>query len=105
MKLNLIIYSILYVFLVSAYSYSNAEYINFEDVRLEIILVANPEINVNGDSHIQLSEAKTVKQLNVSNMKITNLKGLEFFSELEQLNCSHNQLEFVDLSNNTNLKS
>lgn len=80
-----------------------ADNVQFQDIRLEIMLVANPHINTNGDSHIQLSEAQAVRQLDVSDMQITSMKGIEYFTELEYLNCSHNLISSIDFSSNQKL--
>jgi Leucine-rich repeat (LRR) protein len=49
-------------------------------------------------------EVKTVKSITMSSEGIKNLKGIEFFTSLEKLDCSNNKLTSLDVSNNTNLK-
>ena len=38
-------------------------------------------------------------------MSVDSLKGIEYFYNLKTLDCSHNQLLFLDLTANTALKS
>ncbi|HKO41125.1 MAG TPA: T9SS type A sorting domain-containing protein, partial [Nitrososphaeraceae archaeon] len=49
-------------------------------------------IDANGDDEIQISEALQVYQLRVNNTNISNLTGIEFFTNLANLNCNNNQL-------------
>ena len=46
---------------------------------------------------------KSVESIDVQSKSITNLQGIEFFSEMGYLNCSDNQLENIDLSKNAKL--
>lgn len=82
----------------------NAQHVHFNDIRLEIELLANPLINTNGDSYIQLDEAAAIKKLDLSMQAIKDLKGIESFVNLESLDCSHNLLSSVDLSANKHLR-
>lgn len=67
-------------------------------------LISNPAINTNSDSEIQISEAASFNDsINISNLSITNLTGIEYFTALKVLDCSINQLTDLDLSNNTAL--
>ena len=49
-------------------------------------------------------EIANTKEIYVVSEDIHNLKGIEFFSELEELQCSENLLAKLDLSRNTKLK-
>ncbi len=51
---------------------------------------------------ITISEVKT---LLIENKNISVLTGIEYFTSLERLYCSSNQLKTIDLSSNTNLKN
>ncbi|EFL44519.1 hypothetical protein HMPREF9248_0610, partial [Fannyhessea vaginae PB189-T1-4] len=44
------------------------------------------------------------KKIRYINNSISNLKGIEFFPQIIELNCSKNQISSLDLSRNTNLK-
>ena len=48
---------------------------------------------------------RSLKRLNVYNRRIVNLKGIEYFGELENLSCHFNDLSSVDLSSNRELKT
>ena len=77
-----------------------AQNIVFNDIRLEIELLANSDININRDSYIQYEEAAAIKYLDLSNKQIKSLDGIAHFSNLEYLDCSHNVLQSIDLSEN-----
>ena len=50
------------------------------------------------------SEVDNIKNISVSSMGITNLKGIEYFYNLEMLLCVHNELTNLDVSKNLALK-
>ena len=78
----------------------NSQY--FPDANFRNYVSSSLDTNHNG----YLSPAeRDVTRLNVSNMNIESLKGIEYFENLEQLSCQFNRLETVDLSYNTKLKS
>lgn len=52
-----------------------------------------------------MDEIKAVKDMDVSFSDISDLKGIEFFSALEELNCSNNKLTSLDISRNQKLKT
>ena len=60
------------------------------------------------DNRLIPAERKAVKKIDVSGgyngQKITNLKGIEFFPNLEELYCDNNQLTSLDVSQNKALK-
>ncbi|MBR5658615.1 MAG: hypothetical protein IKX10_04385 [Lachnospiraceae bacterium] len=53
---------------------------------------------------LSLAELREVKRIDVFNKSIADLKGIEFFTQLESLYCSQNNLRELDLSRNTKLK-
>ena len=61
-------------------------------------------IDINNNGEIEESEAALITYLNVSNSNITNLIGIEYFTNLQILNCSANQLTYLDASTLNNLK-
>jgi Leucine-rich repeat (LRR) protein len=78
--------------------------VNISDANFKIYLVGNTAINTNGDSEIQVSEASTFNGvINCNSMNISNLKGIEAFTDLTVLYCSENQLTSLDVSKNTAL--
>jgi hypothetical protein len=61
-------------------------------------------IDTNGDGEIQLSEAQNIKRLDVDYSNISDLTGIEAFTNLRLLACYHNQLTSLDVSQNVNLE-
>lgn len=55
------------------------------------------------DGILTKSEISKIKKLQPQNQNISNLKGIEFFTEIIMLACDRNQLTSLDLSNNTKL--
>ena len=55
------------------------------------------------DGYLTPSEIQNVTSLTVSGKKISNLKGIEYFTALTSLNCSNNSLTSLDLSKNKSL--
>ena len=60
--------------------------------------------DTNKDGKISIEEAATVKDIDVREMNIKSLKGIEFFTNLTQLRCGSNQLTSLDVSKNTALE-
>ena len=61
------------------------------------------QIDLNLDGEIQNTEALNVNELNVnsqnfSNQKINDLTGIEYFTEISNLNCSHNLLTTLNIT-------
>ncbi|MEO8110130.1 MAG: T9SS type A sorting domain-containing protein [Ginsengibacter sp.] len=103
-------FSMLSVIFMSAFlSFSsnvNAQNVNIPDAVFKAALVADPNIDINGDGEIQVAEAAAFTgAINVSSLviSITNLQGIEAFTSLTQLDCSNNQLTNLDVSFNTAL--
>ena len=92
-----------YVGYISGVYYGWVEYIvddfinptNFPDEEFRRCLLSNGIIS--GE------DVKRQKNLNVSNQNIASLKGIEYFTALEDLTCSGNQIESLDVSKNTAL--
>ncbi|OJF77459.1 MAG: hypothetical protein BKP49_00235 [Treponema sp. CETP13] len=101
--------------------------IKISDPIFKAFLVENENINTNYDDEIQLSEAQAYsgdyyswnqellanwdsldiqapKVLDVSNLGISNLTGIEEFINLEGLICDNNNLKTLDLHKNEKLK-
>lgn len=58
-----------------------------------------------GDGEISYAEADSVTSINVHNMGIESLAGIELFPNLETLICEDNRLTSLDVSRNTKLVS
>ena len=58
----------------------------------------------NGDGILTAREARMVEEIEVINMEITSLRGIEYFTELITLTCPRNWIESLDLSKNTKLR-
>ncbi|TDR25482.1 T9SS type A sorting domain-containing protein [Flavobacterium cheniae] len=61
-------------------------------------------IDINGDGEIQITEAQLIKFLQVPYSNITSLVGLEAFVNLEFFNCEGNNVQSLDLTQNTEVK-
>jgi hypothetical protein len=70
--------------------------VEFEDNLFDAY--AKENLDSNGDGLFSLDEAAKIKSLNVSNLGLKSLKGIESFAALETLNCSDNELTEIDLS-------
>ena len=62
------------------------------------------QIDINNNGEIEVSEAQSIKYLDVTLSNITDLTGISSFINLEYLFCSSNQLNSLDLTALTNLK-
>ncbi|REG90733.1 T9SS type A sorting domain-containing protein [Flavobacterium aquicola] len=72
--------------------------LNFENKLIALTIDSSP-----ADGKVLTSSINTLTSLNVSDASIPNLKGIEAFSALTNLDCSGNQLIALDLSKNTAL--
>jgi len=80
--------------------------VNIPDANFKAYLVGEPLINTNGDSEIQLSEATAFNGgIYCDFMNISDLTGIEAFTNLTAVACSENQITSIDLSANTDLTS
>lgn len=57
------------------------------------------------DNILTQDEIEKITSLDISFQGISNLKGIEFLTELKYLNAEANNIEILDLSNNINLKT
>ncbi len=80
------------------------QFTNIPDANFEKALIELGYDNGNPDGKIPTNSISSIKSLNISFKKISNLKGLEDFINLERLICSGNLIKKVDLSNNANLR-
>ncbi|WP_395056234.1 T9SS type A sorting domain-containing protein [Flavobacterium sp.] len=97
----------------------NAQIINFPDANFKAkLLASNPsnriaqdlnynfiKIDVNNNGEIELSEALQVLSLSISHSNISDMTGVESFTNLVNLSCGNNLLISLDVSNLSNLQS
>ena len=63
------------------------------------------KIDTSGNGTLSQEELDAVTAINVENKEITDLKGVEHFTELTKLNCNNNKLTTLNLTNNTKLEN
>lgn len=82
----------------------NAQNVFIPDTSFESYLLNNSAINTNTDAYIQQNEAATFNGLiDLYNLGINNLTGIEAFTSLRYLKCPANNITNIDVSNNTML--
>ena len=80
-----------------------AETISFVDPAFEKIAVTICDLD--GDGKVSRAEALNLEALDITNKGITDLTGIEWFTNLRILNCSENSsLKTLDISSNTALE-
>lgn len=80
--------------------------VNIPDANFKNVLLAHIDINTNSDSEIQVSEAVEFYDfLDVSGYDISDLTGIEAFTNLPGLYCSDNYLTSLDISANIYLEA
>ena len=75
---------------------------NFPDAHFRSYVSDN--FDANGDGVLSASEIAAVVSMDCRDLDINSLKGIEYFTALEKLDCSYNNLAVLDLSQNTALK-
>ncbi len=74
-------------------------YITFEDKKLHDILVADKNINTDGDKEISVPEASAYNgAIKIAEKEITSLKGLEYFKNIKILACNDNKIKTIDVT-------
>lgn len=74
---------------------------NFPDANFRSYVLAS--FDSNGDEKLDDEEIVNVKYINAPAKTISSLKGIEYFTELTELDCDNNQLTSLDVSKNTKL--
>ena len=62
------------------------------------------QFDKDGNGVLTPAERYAVTEIDVNDKNITSLKGIEFFPNLKKLNCGHNRLTSLDVSENTVLQ-
>jgi len=71
----------------------------FKQAVIDTVLNSDREISDN----VYVDEVSEVTSLDIKSKDITDLKGIEYFTSLQTLNCSGNRIQQIDLSSNTEL--
>ena len=61
------------------------------------------QFDTNQDGYLSVEEREVVKEIEIVAKELQSLTGIEYFTNLEELSCSSNQLSELDLWNNTAL--
>ena len=77
--------------------------VNISDANFKSYLVG--EYDTNSDGEISLDEAEVITQIDIaaSLLQVKSMAGIEYFTNLESLNCSYNRITTLDLTNNSKL--
>lgn len=108
----------IYLFILTSLTFSltQAQIVDIPDANFKNALVntncvdtnddgtLDADADLNDDGEIQVSEALQVLYLTVWVSDITNISGIEEFTNLIRFNCEHNDLTELDLSQNVNLE-
>lgn len=82
----------------------NAQIINFQDQFFKNALVSNGAVNTNSDNEITIQEAAAYTgALNISFLGISSISGIEYFTQMTELDCSMNGITSLSFSQNINL--
>lgn len=80
--------------------------VNIPDANFKALLLADTQINTNGNTEIECSEAAAYTgAIDYPNQNIADLTGIEAFVQITTLNCRNNQLTSLDVTQNTLLTS
>ncbi len=88
--------------LISLISFGQDEIVNILDTNFLKALIDN-YVDKNKDGKIQKSEAIAPITLSISKRGIRDLTGIKEFTSVFSIDCSLNNLDFLDLSNMSNL--
>ncbi|MCQ2535073.1 MAG: leucine-rich repeat domain-containing protein [Clostridia bacterium] len=75
---------------------------NFPDENFRKYVKEN--CDTSGDSVLSQNEIDATRLISLDRQYISSLKGVEFFTALEELTCDSNEITSLDLSKNTNLQ-
>ncbi len=82
---------------------ANAQIVEIPDSNFKQRLL-NYGVDSNNDGEIQVSEAEAVTILDLDNKSISDLTGIEAFTNVTKIYCIKNNLTILDLSKNTKLE-
>lgn len=78
------------------------DYIRFADPTFEQYCLT--EFDTNHDERLSRYEAESVRKIDCAGLGIGSLFEIEYFTRLEELNCSQNQIAWLDLTQNEQLR-
>ncbi|MDI9258528.1 T9SS type A sorting domain-containing protein [Flavobacterium sedimenticola] len=93
---------LLFCFLLFLFGTAEAQIVTIPDANFKAKLLSIG-VDANLDGEIQVSEAQTLTVLDVSSLNISDLTGIESFTNINNLDCSSNQLNSLNLSGFSNL--
>lgn len=97
MKIFILILLLAFPFLI------DAQTVRIPDAAFKQRLIALG-IDANDNGNIEMAEAATVTELELNNLGIVNLEGINSFKNLEELSCSDNKITKLDLTRLKKLK-
>ena len=84
---------------------THAQNITFPDANFKTALLTKTSVDANRNGEISISEAEQALVVNVQNSGITDLTGIEHFTNLSSLVVKGNRLTTINTSKNTKLKT
>ena len=78
---------------------------NFPDNTFRMFIRNSQTLNPDLNDYLTTDELNNITTLDVSNKNISNLQGLQFFTELTSFSCNQTNIPSLDLSANTKLKT
>lgn len=106
----------IFTFLVFTIIYCNAQNINIPDPIFKYYLTQelcidkngdgrmDDDVDTNDDGEVDLAEALLLKILNIPSLQIQDLKGIEYFTNLEYIQCSEIEVDSISLTNLSKLE-
>lgn len=76
----------------------------FQEITDQAFLDYCKEFDTDGDGKLSKVEAKAVTKIDIPDMGISSLAGIEYFTSLEEVDCSGNRVWSLDLSNSPALR-
>lgn len=81
----------------------SAQNVNIPDTNFKAALI-DVGVDTNGDGEIQVSEAQSRTYLDIGHKEIVSLEGIQSFKNLVHLDCSYNDINFIDVLGLDDLK-
>lgn len=75
----------------------------FKDANFKSYLLMN--FDLDGDGEISKDEANEVTAININGKSVSDVSGIEYFTNLTSFDCSNNQITKLDVSKNTSLQT